>query len=203
MEDLMVMVSQARQGDISAVGRLIVEVIPGLRGFIRLNCSERIREREALSDLTLSVCREVLVDLHRFRGESAAEFKAWLFALATSKIRTMSHDWRAGRRQPERIVDGGDAEQALLDTYQSVCTPGGESMAKEEVVRIERAFDQLSEDQRRVLTLSCLSGLSHREIALQLGKSDEATRQSLALGRARVAFAMAKRAEMSRGVEDS
>ena len=55
--------------------------------------------------------------------------------------------------------------------------------------RMERAFDQLSEEHREVIALSRIVGLSHAEIAAQLGRSEGAVR--MLLSRALVAYTAA------------
>jgi len=52
-------------------------------------------------------------------------------------------------------------------------------MAKEELARLEGAFDRLTEAQREVLTLSRIVGLPHAVIAARLGRSEVAVRQLL------------------------
>jgi RNA polymerase sigma factor (sigma-70 family) len=51
---------------------------------------------------------------------------------------------------------------------------------------MERAFDLLSDDHREVITLSRIVGLSHAEIAAELGRSEGAVR--VLLSRALVAY---------------
>ena len=51
--------------------------------------------------------------------------------------------------------------------------------AREEVLRIEQAFEELPENFREVITLSRILGLSHREIAEQTGSTEGATRALL------------------------
>jgi type IV pilus assembly protein PilW len=81
---------------------------------------------------------------------------------------------------PQEVVARG-----LLDCYRTFCTPSGVLQAREEVERIEAAFDALPDDYREVITLSRIVGLSHAEIAERSGRSEGATRTLLyrALGR--------------------
>jgi len=68
----------------------------------------------------------------------------------------------------------------------SAASTQGMSSAREELARIEEAVQELSEDQRRVLTLANVVGLSHKEIAEQLGKQEPAVRKLLSRARARL-----------------
>jgi RNA polymerase sigma factor (sigma-70 family) len=58
--------------------------------------------------------------------------------------------------------------------------------ARELSDRIERAFDMLSKDPREVIALARIVGLSHAEIAEQLGRTEGAVR--VQLSRALVAY---------------
>ena len=57
----------------------------------------------------------------------------------------------------------------------------------EEVERFERAFEELSEEHREVISLAHLVGLSRAEIAVELDKTEVAVRSLLYRGLARLA----------------
>jgi RNA polymerase sigma factor (sigma-70 family) len=52
-------------------------------------------------------------------------------------------------------------------------------MKREEIEHVERAFDRLEEEQREVITLAHVAGLTRAEIAERLGKSEGAVRTML------------------------
>ena len=64
--------------------------------------------------------------------------------------------------------------------------------ANEEVARIEGVFDQMSEDYRQVITLACFLGMSHADVAMELGRSEAATRMLLSRARAELALRLAQ-----------
>ncbi len=186
--DLIELVEAARGGEDEARDRLLRAVLPELRGFVRLNAGQHIRDRESAADLAQSVCRELLQDLNGFRGDHGVQFKKWLYTLALRKILHRSRYYRAERRDVGREL--ANDEDALLACYASVCTPSHHAAVREEVARVEAAFDKLSDDDRRVLTLSCLVGLSHREIAAEMERSEAAVRKQLSRARARLSLAL-------------
>jgi RNA polymerase sigma factor (sigma-70 family) len=63
-------------------------------------------------------------------------------------------------------------------------------MAREQIERLELAFDGLSEDHRKVITLARIVGLPHKDIAAEMGRSESATRMLLfrALGQLGIAL---------------
>jgi len=64
----------------------------------------------------------------------------------------------------------------VVDCYHSFTSPSGQAIAREEMARVEAAFDKLTEEQREVVTLAHLVGLSRAEIAAQTGRSEGAVR---------------------------
>jgi len=59
-------------------------------------------------------------------------------------------------------------------------------MAFEEIERVEAAFDKLSDDYRQVILLSRIVGLSHREVAREMGRNEAAVRKLLSRALARL-----------------
>lgn len=104
-------------------------------------------------------------DLPKLR--EPARFEAWLFRIARNQAIT------AGRRRVNtapleavgeaRDEDAGGAPGARLESEAS----------REEV---QRALQQLPEEQRDVLLLRFVSELPHRDVASRLGRTEQATR---------------------------
>lgn len=179
----------AAAGDARAVERLLEMHLPGLRAFVRLRAGPELRAHESSSDLVQSVCREVLQNIERFKHPSPAAFKQWLYTTALRKISNRADYWRAGKRAAGREEPTPtEADQlGLLRAYHSFSSPSRALMVREEVERIERAFERLSDEQREIVTLAHVVGLSRAEIAEQVGKSEGAVRVTLHRALARLA----------------
>jgi len=185
---------RARRGERDAVQALMREHLPALRAFVRLQGHAGLRARESSSDLVQTVCREVLEDLREFRGQDDVAFRHWLYTVARNKLLAKVRFHRAARRdlaREEPVPTPEDGSDGLLTQYGSICTPSQHAMAREEIARIEAAVDRLNEDQRQVLTLSCIVGLSHREISREIGKEEAAVRKILSRARARLGLLLA------------
>ena len=173
-------------GDDQALEALLVQHMPALHGFVRLRAGRAIKSREETIDLVQSVCREILVHKQRFEHPTQNGFKRWLYATALRKIGHRAEHWRAAKRETAReLADPGD--EALLGAYASVCTPSREAVAREEIARIERAFDQLPDHYREVLVLRRIAGLEYADIAAELGKTEVNVRTILSRAMARLA----------------
>jgi len=178
----------AAGGDREAVDQLLGCYLPDLRAFVRLRAGPLVRARESNSDIVQSVCREVLQHADRFRFPTENAFKRWLFATALRKISNRRDYWMALRRDAMRDVPmgGGGAggsrssrsasDQGVALTYSSFATPSGHAMVREQMERVEAAFEELSDEHREVITLAHVVGLSRAEIAEQMGRSEGAVR---------------------------
>ena len=178
----------AADGDRGALEALLEHHIPELSAFVRRRASPLLRSRESSSDLVQSVCREVLENAGRFRHASGTAFRQWLFATALRKLVDRRDFWMAQRRDALREVPL-EADGATSNDSDS--TPSRSAIVREEMERLERAFQLLDDDQRRIVTLAHFVGLSRREIAQELGKSEGAVRVALHRALARLSGLLA------------
>ncbi len=189
--DLLHLTEAAGRGDRQAIDQLLERFLPELRAYIRLRAGPLIRQRESSSDLVQSVCREVLEHAERFKFPSETAFKHWLFTTALRKLANRRDYYLAQKRDAGREVSlepadessSGtglqEADRRLLESYRVFASPSAEAAVREELERVEAAFDGLSEEQREVVTLAHLVGLTRAEIAEELGKSEGAVRVTL------------------------
>ncbi len=181
----------AARGERAAIDALVERYLPALRAFVRLRAGG-LRQRESSSDLVQSTCREVLEHAGRFRFASEAGFKRWLFATALRKIGDRQRRYLAQKRSVRREERQPQTTALeVLACYQTFCTPSRQAIAREELARIEDAFDQLPEDQREVIALAKVVGLSRTEIATQMGRSEGAVRVLLHRALVRLAAVLA------------
>ncbi len=167
--------------DAGGVEVLLARYLPGLRAFIRLRSGPLVRAREESEDLAQSVCREILQNAARFQHGDEVGFKHWLFTTALRRIQNRHDYWKAQKRDAARDVPlhGQDSSRDLLGCYRNFTTPSQNAMAEEEAKRIEEAFDRLAEEDREVITLSRIVGLSHREIGERTARTEGAARVHL------------------------
>lgn len=182
--DLQALTDAAAEGDRRAIETLLERYLPDVRAFVRLRAGPVLRARESSSDLVQSVCREILEHHERFRHPSEGAFRHWLFTTAQRKLQHRYEYWGAQKRGAAREVpiDASSGESSaggvpdLMSRYRRFSTPSGVASLREEVERVEAAFDQLSEEHREVITLAHLSELSRAEIAERMQKSEGAVR---------------------------
>ncbi len=151
-----------------------------LHAFVRLQAGPVLLSKESSSDLTQSVCREVLTHKARFEHADDNGFRRWLFTTARRKIADRYDFYQAEKRDGRREQPDSDVDDtALLSAYASFCTPSRHAEAKEELCRVERGFQRLSEEKREVILLARVANLPRATIAEELGKSEGAVRTLL------------------------
>lgn len=191
------LVELASNGESLAIEELLERHLPRLRAFIRLRCTKALRDHESCSDLAQSVCREVLAKIERFEYRGEAAFCGWLFTKALSKIQGRARYYGAQKRDPLRPVQSFDEREGTApyaSFYAAVATPSRIAMGREELRRVEAAFDELPDDYREVLTLSRIAGLDYHEIAAATGRTEGSVRGLLQRALTRLSWIMGRQA---------
>lgn len=171
----------ARRGDREALDVLVRRHMPALRAFVRAHADPTLRRRESASDLVQSACRQALTNLDGFEWRGEGSFRRWLCTVAMNIIRNKQGFHRALRRDMSREVRDADVQdsQEVAFCYRSLVTPSRQLEASEELARVEQVLDRLAPEQKTVIVWHRFVGLSHAEIATELGKSVENVRQIL------------------------
>ena len=116
-------------------------------------------------DVTSAVLEAVARSVGSFSG-SHRQFRSWVFSIAHARI---VDDFRKQSRRDE--VD--------LDSVTLPSAASAESSVVSGDPELEWAMSQLSDDQRAMLHLRYVIGLSTKDVAKSLGKSEVATRVAL------------------------
>lgn len=153
-----------RNGDPDAVGRVYVTLADRLLGYL----IARVRDRATAEDILEATFIELLRKGHTITGGPAA-IKVWLFRSAY--FNAMDHLRKVRRRAEDFCEDMTEVD--LEDTSPS---PEDLAVAAERRELVHRVMAELSEDQRQVLTLRYLGGLTAPETAEVLGKTEGAVR---------------------------
>lgn len=181
---------RAHGGDSAAMAELLQRHLPGLRAYVRLRAGPLVRRHERTSDLVQSVCVELLAGLDHFEYRGEAAFRHWLYTAALRKVMAKDAYWRAEKREAARQgapADSGAAEALLLAQYRRLSSPSQNALARDELERIEAAFELLSEEHREVILLARVAGLDRKQIGETMGKSEGAVRVLLHRALARLA----------------
>lgn len=176
--------ARASRGEREAIDELLVRHMPRLRAFVRLRAGPLARAHDDSSDLVQSVCVEILAKSPRLSFENEAAFRHWLFTEAMRKILKRARFNSAQKRDALRS-EHLDSEVAAC--YSSFASPSQQLAAREQLERVESAFDRLEERERELVSLAYVVELSRAEIGVRLGLSEGAVRTALHRALARLA----------------
>lgn len=161
------LITRSRSGDAEALDELLVAFVPELHAFCRLNMGDHLAARETTEDIVQSTCREVLAALEGFEYRGAAQFRRWLFLHVLRKIQARGRFWQRAKRD---AVEVPFEDASIIVNYRAMLSPSQVAIRAEDVKGLERAFEELSAEQREVLTLAKFLRMSSEEIGQRLGK---------------------------------
>ncbi len=124
-------------------------------------------DRDEALDLSQEVFFSVFRTIHNFRGQSA--LKTWIYRIVINQARNRQRWWR--RRHTADQVSLDQHVAAHGDLRSPATTPRRDRAyaRKELAARLWSALDHLPFDQRTVIVLREIDGLSYEEIAFSLG----------------------------------
>ncbi len=152
----------ARQGDTLAFGLLYECYAPRVFRFLYAHLDERMDAEDMTEEVFLRVW-QALPDYQ----ERGAPFGGFVFRVAHNAL--FDHYRRSHRRGDPEDLDEERLPAAGAD-------PAHDSAAAAESAELKSMLGQLGEDQRTVLTLRFLAGLTPEETAKAMGKSSGAVR---------------------------
>lgn len=152
----------ARQGDTLAFGMLYECYAPRVFRFLYAHLDQRMDAEDLTEEVFLRVW-QALPDYQ----ERGAPFGGFVFRVAHNAL--FDHYRRSHRRgEPEAL------DEERLPAAQS--DPAENSVAAVESAELKRLLEQLGQDQRTVLALRFLAGLTPDETGQAMGKSSGAVR---------------------------
>jgi RNA polymerase sigma-70 factor (subfamily 1) len=189
------LVDRASRGDALAIDQLLDRHLPGLRLYVRERLSPSLLAKESGSDIVQSVCREVLEALHGFEYQGEAAFRGWLNQAALRKLvdRQRHYDTQkrgAGQELVSLSATALSSNEASL-LARSIGSPSGDAIMREEVERLERAFEQLSVSDRTIVRMVYIHGMTHAQVAEKLDMTETASRKALSRALAKLSRILA------------
>ena len=139
-------------------------------------CLRKTRQAADAEDLTQEVFLQVYRRVNSLRNSAA--FKPWLFKVATNIILMHSRRRRVFPLSLHYIA--GPETSGVIDVGKALIGPAFEPIER---IALARAIGGLPKCRRAVLLLHDIKGMSHREIAVSLGVSPNATKSNLSRAR--------------------
>jgi RNA polymerase sigma-70 factor, ECF subfamily len=143
---------------------------------VRLQIGPRLRAKLDASDVVQQAILQAHERRDQFRGRTEAEWLAWLRAILANVLAATARRFDAQARDPgrERSLEAELERSAsrlenLLAADQT--SPSKRAVRGEELLRLAQALACLPEDQRRVVELHYLKGLTVAEVAERIGRT--------------------------------
>lgn len=173
-------VERARSGDRAALEQLLEHIAPLVHRFGMHMCRHDADADDVLQDTLLLV----MSHLNEFEGRSS--LSSWVFTLARSAC---ARKRRGLKNQPHA------SDEALRELLSAEGTPEQQVGSQELKAALEQALASLRDEQREVLLMRDMEGLSAPEVAQVLGLSVEAVKSRLHRARAALRSALARALE--------
>jgi RNA polymerase sigma-70 factor (ECF subfamily) len=155
------LVERGQQGDRDALEELYLVHFDRIYSYLHMS----VGNRHDAEDLTTQTFLKMLESIGKFRFRSAP-FSAWLFRIAHNLA--MDHFRAARRWQPEEEVPEPPGQEELSAEDEAMHSIGRASMLE--------LIDELSPEQRQVLTLKFVFNFGNGEVATILGKTEGAVK---------------------------
>ncbi len=150
MRRIRLAIARAKEGDREAIRLLYIHYSGNVYGYIR----SLVRDDAEAEDLTQQIFLKLFAAIGRYT-DRGVPFSAWLLRLARNAA--LDH---LRKRHPELMEDVGHRDEQ--DEHDLL----------EQVSDVRAALRTLPLDQRRVVFLRHVMGLTPREIALQIGRTE-------------------------------
>jgi RNA polymerase sigma-70 factor (ECF subfamily) len=143
---------------------------------VRLQMGSRLRAKVDASDVVQQAILHAHQSRGQFRGTTEGEWLAWLRAILANALAAAARQFDTQARDPrrERSLEGelewsSSRLESLLVADQT--SPSERAIRGEELLRLAHALTRLPVDQRRVVELHYLRGLTVADVAEEIGRS--------------------------------
>jgi RNA polymerase sigma-70 factor, ECF subfamily len=150
VSDEELLVQRAAAGDERAYGKLVHAYQSRVFNFVR----SMVRNDEVAEDITQESFVKAFFSLKRL--QNAGSFKSWLFRIANNN--TLDYL----RRKRFQLVD---VDEQIHESYVDKRDPESGAMEQERLNHVRTALNKLKPDQKAILVMCDLQGLSYAEIA--------------------------------------
>ena len=178
------LIAQAEGGDPDALDRLFAGEASRLRRLLRLHAGPTLLARTELEDLMQEAYLEAVRLFDRYTYQGPDSFFRWLAAIARNRMQNIRRSAEADKRDVRKEIRfSGPKTSAITGgpSEQTTCarSPGPRTLSasSEEVDRLEVALHGLSPQDREVVMLARIEGLSLDQVAERMNR----TRNAVAL----------------------
>lgn len=169
------LMSDIRENRESGVEELFSRYQPYILRLAEKYLDSDIRPKVSGSDIVQASVLEACEGLREFTGTTEQEFRFWLRRIVVNNILNEYRFWSAHRRSADRLSVSldHDAAKMIVDEHPG---PRTSASRREEESLILEKLHELPEEHRIVIELRNREGLSFRDIATHMNRSEDAAR---------------------------
>jgi RNA polymerase sigma-70 factor (ECF subfamily) len=173
----------AKAGDGSALGRLLERYRNYIGLLIRLQGRRQLARQMDAKDLSHEIDQVIHRQIATFRGSSAREFLIWvrgtIGSILANRVRLTPGAESRDLGLERALIDELDRSSSALDRILVVpqSTPSEQAVRHEQAVILADALQKLPEDYREVIILRHLEGISFREVARRMGRTEDSAKK--------------------------
>jgi RNA polymerase sigma-70 factor (ECF subfamily) len=165
-EELAGLLTEARNGSKRALGALLAQLRPWVRGQAQSQLGQRLVARLDGSDIVQDVHLRALEHFDQFQGDSVPQLRAWVQTILRNIITDCRRRHGADGRDIGAEVAGGD-RFPNLEAEATTLSEG--AIRNEQQARLSEALQRLPEKQRLVFQLRFHEALPFEEVAQRAG----------------------------------
>jgi RNA polymerase sigma-70 factor (ECF subfamily) len=171
------LLQRARAGDGEALGKLLEAYRPYLMLLARTQIGRRLQGKADASDAVQEAFLGAYRDFGQFRGDSERAFLAWLRQVLASVLANLVRHYQGTQRRDVRLeqqlaVELEQSSAALnLPLRAPASSPSQQAEKREQGVLLATALERLEPEDRELLVLRHLEGLSFPQVARRMGRT--------------------------------
>ena len=160
-------IEKSRQGDMQAFEQLVILYENKILNY----CYRMLGNRTDAEDATQEVFVKLFRFLDSFTGQSA--FSTWLFKIASNVCLDFLRKHKRQRTETVSLhQQNAEGEEFLLNVEDTGPSPYDTMQQREAHRALASALDNMSQEQRQVIVLRDIEGLSYEEIARIIGVAE-------------------------------
>jgi RNA polymerase sigma-70 factor (ECF subfamily) len=142
------------------------ELVAGHERMVYQLALHLLGDRDEALDLSQEVFLRVFRTIHTFRGQSA--LRTWIYRIVINQARNRQRWWRRRHRNDQVSLDQHVRDHGEPAQWSDGTSPERVLARKELAAQLWAALETLPFDQRTVIVLREIDGLSYEEIAYSL-----------------------------------
>jgi RNA polymerase sigma-70 factor (ECF subfamily) len=181
MSDAQAKIERTRGGD--DLGLLLDDYRNYLHLLARVEIGRRLQGKVDPSDLVQETFLEAHRHFENFRGDTEAQFAAWLRQILATRVATLVRRFVGAKARDVRLeqqlaAEMDDSSKLFgAELSAAVSSPSQQAAKREQGVLLAEALARLPEQYRETIVLRHLEGRTFPEIADKLGRSVDAVQK--------------------------